>query len=78
MPPPASDRRLAQRHRVAFDIHRREPRQVTLPKQRHAHIGVDNRRLLQVNQSIEAHPVEKVGATLRGYMTAMKQIAVGG
>jgi ketol-acid reductoisomerase len=39
---------------------------------------VDNRRLLQVNQSIEAHPVEKVGATLRGYMTAMKQIAVGG
>jgi ketol-acid reductoisomerase len=39
---------------------------------------VDNRRLLQVNQAIEAHPVEKVGATLRGYMTAMKQIAVGG
>ena len=39
---------------------------------------VDNRRLLAVNQAIEAHPVEKVGATLRGYMTAMKQIAVGG
>jgi hypothetical protein len=31
-----------------------------------------------VNQAIESHPVEKVGATLRGYMTAMKQIAVGG
>ncbi len=39
---------------------------------------VDNRRLLAVNQSIEGHPVEKIGATLRGYMTAMKQIAVGG
>ncbi len=39
---------------------------------------VDNRRLLAVNQAIEGHPVEKVGATLRGYMTAMKQIAVGG
>ena len=39
---------------------------------------VDNRRLLVVNQAIEGHPVEKVGATLRGYMTAMKQIAVGG
>ena len=39
---------------------------------------VDNRRLLAVNQATEGHPVEKVGATLRGYMTAMKQIAVGG
>jgi len=39
---------------------------------------VDNRRLLAVNQAIEGHPVEKVGATLRGYMTAMKQISVGG
>jgi ketol-acid reductoisomerase len=39
---------------------------------------VDNRRLLAVNQAIEGHPVETVGATLRGYMTAMKQIAVGG
>jgi ketol-acid reductoisomerase len=39
---------------------------------------VDNRRLLTVNQAIEGHPVEKVGAQLRGYMTAMKQIAVGG
>jgi ketol-acid reductoisomerase len=39
---------------------------------------VDNRRLLTVNQAIEGHPVEQIGATLRGYMTAMKQIAVGG
>ena len=39
---------------------------------------VDNRRLLAVNQAIENHPVEKVGATLRGHMTAMKQISVGG
>jgi ketol-acid reductoisomerase len=39
---------------------------------------VDNRRLLAVNQAIEGHPVEKVGATLRGHMTAMKQISVGG
>jgi ketol-acid reductoisomerase len=31
-----------------------------------------------VNQAIESHPVEKIGATLRGYMTAMKQISVGG
>ena len=35
-------------------------------------------RVLAVNQAIENHPVEKVGATLRGHMTAMKQIAVGG
>jgi ketol-acid reductoisomerase len=39
---------------------------------------VDNRRLLAVNQAIESHPVEKIGGTLRGYMTAMKQISVGG
>ena len=28
--------------------------------------------------AIESHPVERVGATLRGHMTAMKQIAVAG
>jgi ketol-acid reductoisomerase len=39
---------------------------------------VDNRKLLAVNQAIESHPVEKIGAVLRGYMTAMKQIAVAG
>jgi len=40
--------------------------------------GVDNRRLVEVNAAIRAHPVEDVGRTLRGYMTAMKKIAVGG
>ena len=39
---------------------------------------VDNRKLLEVNKAIEAHPVEKIGAGLRGHMTAMKQVAVGG
>ena len=39
---------------------------------------VDNLKLLTVNTAIESHPVEKVGGTLRGYMTAMKQISVGG
>jgi ketol-acid reductoisomerase len=38
---------------------------------------VDNRKLLTINQAIEAHPVEKIGAILRGHMTAMKQISVG-
>ena len=38
---------------------------------------VDNQRLIEVNTAIRNHPVEEVGATLRGYMTAMKQIAVG-
>lgn len=40
--------------------------------------GVDNLRLIEVNQSIRNHPVEVVGLELRGYMTAMKKIAVGG
>jgi ketol-acid reductoisomerase len=39
---------------------------------------VDNLKLLAVNQAIESHPVEQVGRVLRGHMTAMKQIAVGG
>jgi ketol-acid reductoisomerase len=39
---------------------------------------VDNRTLLAVNTAIESHPVEQVGRTLRGYMTAMKTISVGG
>ena len=29
-------------------------------------------------KAIDAHPVEKIGAVLRGHMTAMKQVAVGG
>ncbi len=40
--------------------------------------GVDNLTLIDVNQSIQSHPVEVIGRELRGYMTAMKQISVGG
>ncbi|MDP4916668.1 MAG: ketol-acid reductoisomerase, partial [Haliea sp.] len=35
---------------------------------------VDNQELIVVNEKIRAHPVEIVGKTLRGYMTAMKRI----
>lgn len=35
---------------------------------------VDNIELIRVNQEIRNHPVEKIGATLRGYMTAMKRL----
>jgi ketol-acid reductoisomerase len=38
-------------------------------------LSVDNRELIAVNQDIQKHPIEKVGATLRGYMTAMKSIS---
>jgi ketol-acid reductoisomerase len=37
-------------------------------------LGVDNLELVAVNDAIRNHPVEKVGAKLRGYMTAMKKI----
>lgn len=36
--------------------------------------GVDNQELIRVNAAIRNHPVEVVGRTLRGYMTAMKKI----
>jgi ketol-acid reductoisomerase len=36
--------------------------------------GVDNQELIAVNSSIRNHPVEKIGATLRASMTAMKVI----
>jgi ketol-acid reductoisomerase len=36
--------------------------------------GVDNQELIAVNDAIRNHPVEVVGAQLRGYMTAMKKI----
>jgi ketol-acid reductoisomerase len=39
---------------------------------------VDNRKLLAINTAIETHPVEQIGRVLRGHMTAMKQISVGG
>jgi ketol-acid reductoisomerase len=37
-------------------------------------VGVDNQLLIAVNQEIRSHPVEAIGQTLRGYMTAMKAI----
>ncbi|MCZ6504301.1 MAG: ketol-acid reductoisomerase, partial [Gammaproteobacteria bacterium] len=36
--------------------------------------GVDNQRLIEVNAAIRFHPVEAVGQTLRGYMSAMKKV----
>ena len=36
--------------------------------------GVDNQELIRVNEAIRSHPVEVIGRTLRGYMTAMKSI----
>lgn len=36
--------------------------------------GVDNQELIAVNDELRQHPVEKVGATLRKAMTAMKKI----
>lgn len=39
---------------------------------------VDNAKLIEVNETISNHPVEYIGEELRGYMTDMKTIAVGG
>ena len=36
--------------------------------------GVDNVRLIEVNEAIREHGVETVGKELRGYMTDMKRI----
>ncbi len=36
--------------------------------------GVDNARLIEVNEAIRSHPVEQIGGILRGYMADMKQI----
>jgi len=36
--------------------------------------GVDNKKLVEVNQAIRSHGVETVGQILRGYMTDMKAI----
>ena len=36
--------------------------------------GVDNQQLIEANASIRNHPVEAIGQTLRGYMSAMKKI----
>ncbi len=39
-----------------------------------ADTGVDNQQLIEANASIRNHPVEAIGQTLRGYMSAMKKI----
>ena len=36
--------------------------------------GVDNQKLIQVNDVIRNHPVEVIGKELRASMTAMKKI----
>jgi len=36
--------------------------------------GVDNAYLIEINDAIRNHPIEFIGAELRGYMTAMKAI----
>lgn len=36
--------------------------------------GVDNKKLIAVNDALRNHPVEKIGKTLRASMTAMKRI----
>ena len=36
--------------------------------------GVDNQELIAINSAIRSHPVEVIGAQLRGYMTAMQKI----
>ena len=38
------------------------------------HTGVDNARLIEVNDQIRNHPVEAIGSTLRGHMSDMKKI----
>jgi ketol-acid reductoisomerase len=35
---------------------------------------VDNQQLIQINEQIRSHPVEVIGSTLRGYMSAMQRI----
>jgi len=36
--------------------------------------GVDNQKLIQVNNQTRSHPIEIIGASLRNYMSAMKKI----
>ena len=40
--------------------------------------GVDNQQLNAVNHAIRSHPVEIIGSELRGYMTDMEKVSVGG
>ena len=37
-------------------------------------LGVDNRKLIDINEIIRYHPVEMIGYELRASMTAMKKI----
>ena len=39
-----------------------------------ADTGVDNARLIEVNEAIRSHPVEAIGSVLRGHMADMKRI----
>ena len=39
-----------------------------------ADTAVDNARLIEVNEAIRSHPVEEIGAVLRGHMADMKRI----
>jgi ketol-acid reductoisomerase len=39
-----------------------------------ASIGVDNKKLIEVNAALRNHPIEAIGTTLRTAMTAMKKI----
>lgn len=39
---------------------------------------IDNVYLRDINDAIRNHPVELIGQELRGYMTDMKRISVGG
>lgn len=36
--------------------------------------GVDDRELIRVNAAIRQHPIEQIGAVLRGHMTDMKKV----
>lgn len=49
-----------------------------LGKQQATDNNVDNGQLREVNEAVRSHPIEQVGSKLRGYMTAMKRIAVAG
>ena len=38
--------------------------------------AVDNIKLIEINEAIRSHPIEAIGKTLRGAMTAMKTIKI--
>ncbi|MBT8449134.1 MAG: ketol-acid reductoisomerase, partial [Gammaproteobacteria bacterium] len=40
--------------------------------------SVDNKKLVEVNEAVQNHPVEIIGKTLRAYMTNMKSIVLSG